>query len=68
MLYDRSGRAGGTAFCRWAVAAGAARALDGLGMLAEQAALAFELWRGVKPATGPVLESLRRGAAGGDSD
>ncbi|HEX7034695.1 MAG TPA: shikimate dehydrogenase [Pseudomonadales bacterium] len=65
MLYDRSGRAAETAFCRWAAAAGAARTLDGLGMLVEQAALAFELWRDVRPATGPVLEWLRRGADGG---
>ncbi|MGH8352407.1 MAG: shikimate dehydrogenase [Pseudomonas sp.] len=49
-----------TAFCRWATQQGAARALDGLGMLAEQAAEAFYLWRGVRPATAPVLAELRR--------
>ena len=48
-----------TAFCRWAAASRARRVLDGLGMLVEQAALAFELWRGVLPATRPVLELLR---------
>ncbi|KPA93960.1 hypothetical protein PF70_06084, partial [Pseudomonas asplenii] len=49
-----------TAFCRWASAHSAAVALDGLGMLAEQAAVAFELWRGVRPDTAPVLAELRR--------
>jgi shikimate dehydrogenase len=49
-----------TAFNRWALGAGAVRAVDGLGMLVEQAALAFELWRGVAPATAPVLALLER--------
>lgn len=46
-------------FLAWAEAHGA-RGRDGLGMLVEQAALAFELWRGVRPVTAPVLEALRR--------
>jgi shikimate dehydrogenase len=50
-----------TAFCRWALEQGASRTSDGLGMLVEQAALAFRLWRGVAPDTAPVLEALRGG-------
>ena len=45
-------------FLAWAEAHGAV-ARDGLGMLVEQAAAAFELWRGVRPATAPVLAALR---------
>jgi shikimate dehydrogenase len=48
-----------TIFCRWAQQHGAARALDGLGMLVEQAAEAFLLWRGLRPETAAVLRELR---------
>jgi shikimate dehydrogenase len=53
-----------TPFCRWGRTYGAARALDGLGMLVEQAAEAFMLWRGVQPDTAPVIAMLRGGATG----
>ncbi|MHC8404937.1 shikimate dehydrogenase [Pseudomonas sp. TMB3-21] len=49
-----------TSFCRWTAQHGAAVAMDGLGMLAEQAAEAFFLWRGVRPDTAAVLAELRR--------
>jgi shikimate dehydrogenase len=48
-----------TAFQRWGWTHGAARALDGLGMLVEQAAEAFWLWRGVRPETLSVINLLR---------
>lgn len=56
MMYGREQ----TAFNRWATEHGAARCLDGLGMLVEQAAEAFFLWRGVRPDSAPVLAELRR--------
>jgi shikimate dehydrogenase len=46
------------AFLAWAKQHGG-RGRDGLGMLVEQAATAFELWRQVRPDTAPVLAALR---------
>lgn len=50
-----------TAFVTWARQEAAAKCLDGTGMLIEQAAESFYLWRGVRPDTGPVIEMLREG-------
>ncbi|MBF0219959.1 MAG: shikimate dehydrogenase [Gammaproteobacteria bacterium] len=49
-----------TPFMRWGEAQGAARAVDGLGMLVEQAAAAFAIWRGVMPQTAAVIAALRQ--------
>ncbi len=48
-----------TRFVRWGQEHGAVKALDGLGMLVEQAAESFYLWRGVRPETASVIEQLR---------
>ncbi len=47
-----------TAFVYWGLENHAANSLDGLGMLVEQAAEAFFIWRGVRPKTQPVIELL----------
>lgn len=47
-----------TAFVRWGLEHDAAKSVDGLGMLVEQAAEAFLIWRGVLPNTAPVLKLL----------
>lgn len=59
LCYDMAYGKGDTSFTRWAKSAGAGRAETGWGMLVEQAAESFELWRGVKPQTAPVLEAVR---------
>lgn len=50
-----------TVFVRWGLERGAAQSLDGLGMLVEQAAESFYLWRGVWPQTKPTIQALRDG-------
>ena len=47
-----------TAFLQWAKQHHAARCIDGLGMLVEQAAMQFYLWRGVYPDTRDVIQGL----------
>lgn len=56
--YDLAYGAGARAFVERACRAGM-NAVDGLGMLVEQAAESFEMWRGVRPATAPVITELR---------
>ena len=48
------------AFARWAKEQGALNSVDGLGMLVEQAAESFNIWRGVRPRTDEIYQSLRK--------
>ena len=57
--YDMMYGAEPTAFVKWGQAHAAGKALDGLGMLVEQAAESFRLWRGVSPDTEAVIRALR---------
>lgn len=63
VCYDMSYAKGDTPFTRWAREHGAAAAHKGWGMLVEQAAEAFLVWRGVRPRTRHVLELLQAGTA-----
>lgn len=57
--YDMLYSSASTPFQIWGREHRAARSLDGLGMLVEQAAESFQLWRGVLPETAPVIAMLR---------
>jgi shikimate dehydrogenase len=59
--YDLMYASEATAFVRWGRTQGACKSLDGLGMLVEQAAESFFLWRGVRPQTATVIARLRGG-------
>ena len=58
LVYDMMYGPAAQPFLNWAQQAGA-HGRDGLGMLVEQAAYAFELWRGVRPPAAQVLSELR---------
>ena len=59
LCYDMMYASEPTAFVRYCNERHAAQAIDGLGMLVEQAAESFRLWRNVMPDTQPVINSLR---------
>lgn len=58
--YDMMYSAEPTPFMTWATDHKAVKVLDGLGMLVEQAAESFFIWRNVKPETRTVIEKLRK--------
>jgi len=64
LCYDMAYGKGDTAFTRWSKSAGAGRAETGWGMLVEQAAESFLLWRGVKPDTAAVIAAVKSGMSG----
>lgn len=64
LAYDMMYGRGDTPFLAQARAQGAARCADGLGMLVGQAAEAFFIWRGRRPACAPVMTALRAALAG----
>ncbi|MDB6086301.1 MAG: shikimate dehydrogenase [Gammaproteobacteria bacterium] len=58
VCYDMAYGRADTPFTLWAKSQRAARAMKGWGMLVEQAAESFLLWRGIRPNTQPILEAL----------
>ena len=58
ICYDLSYSNQATAFVRWGQENNASKSLDGLGMLVEQAAEAFYLWRGIRPETTNIINQL----------
>jgi shikimate dehydrogenase len=49
-----------TPFLTWSKQCGASLALDGMGMLVEQAAESFAIWRGIRPETSAVISLLKK--------
>jgi shikimate dehydrogenase len=60
VCYDLAYGRSAMGFVRWAQKSGCAMAVQGLGMLVEQAAESFRLWRGVRPQTAEVLAALKQ--------
>lgn len=58
--YDMMYASGATPFMQWSAQCGVKNIFDGLGMLVEQAAESFFIWRGVKPETKTVIENIRK--------
>jgi shikimate dehydrogenase len=56
-----------TVFVRWGVENHAAKSVDGLGMLVEQAAEAFFIWRGVRPKTADIIALLQKAQGSANS-
>jgi len=63
-IYDMMYGAEPTPFMQWGRQQNAGLCLDGLGMLVEQAAESFYIWRGIKPDTTSVIKNLRKILAG----
>lgn len=59
VVYDMMYSAQTTPFNQWALDNGATQVFDGLGMLVEQAAESFWVWRGVRPETANVIDAMR---------
>ncbi len=59
IVYDLMYQTGLTAFLKYCQSHGVVRLYDGLGMLVEQAALSFEIWRGIKPSTDEIYKKLK---------
>ena len=64
VAYDMVYSSEPTPFLKWTNSKGARLNLDGLGMLVEQAAVSFEIWRGIKPNTTQVIETVRKKLSG----